>query len=317
MKVVIIGKGLMLANIIIGALDAGAQIAGVLRYETTSAGRIKLFLCELFTPSYEYTLIKQLKIKNLHFKSVNSEEFRQFLIKNNIDILFVGTWKERISKNIYDIPVIGAINVHPSLLPKYRGPNPYLQTILNGETTSGVTLHLVDDNYDTGAILIQDKVPIKAEDTSKELRERTVVAARSLVTKFLNSLNSNIITPIPQIEEKATYYKNISGIEKMLDFNNQTAIEIYRTVKALHPFLPCYITHKNRFFVVNPYKIEILDNSYRNNKPEDIIEKSVKDKSLTIICKDQKAVKFSGLKLYNMSLFTKSYIKNKIKITSC
>ena len=317
MKVVIIGKGLMLANIIIGALDAGAQIAGVLRYETTSAGRIKLFLCELFNPSYEYTLIKQLKIKNLHFKSVNSEEFRQFLIKNNIDILFVGTWKERISKNIYDIPVIGAINVHPSLLPKYRGPNPYLQTILNGETTSGVTLHLVDDNYDTGAILIQDKVPIKVEDTSKELRERTVVAARSLVTKFLNSLNSNIITPIPQIEEKATYYKNISGIEKMLDFNNQTAIEIYRTVKALHPFLPCYITHKNRFFVVNPYKIEILDNSYRNNKPEDIIEKSVKDKSLTIICKDQKAVKFSGLKLYNMNLFTKSYIKNKIKITSC
>ena len=314
MKVVIIGKGLMLANLIIGAIDAGADIVGVLRYETTVTGKFRLFLSDLLNPSYEYTLLKQLGLRDLKFKSVNSENFRNFLIANNVDILFVGTWRERISKATYNIPTIGTVNVHPSLLPKYRGPNPYLQTILNGEEYSGVTLHLVDENYDTGAILYQEKIKINPQETSKELREKTVVAARSLVSRFLKDLNGNIVTPIPQIESKATYFTNITGNEKMLDFTSQTSAEVFRTVKALHPFLPCYITYKNKFFVVNPYKIEILEGYYSSNTSGEIIEKSAKEKSLTIVCKDCKAVKFSGLKLYGMQLLTEFYIKHNVNI---
>ena len=120
MKVVIIGKGLMLSNMILGAVDSGAKIVGVLRYETTTSNRILQNLRDLFNPSYEYTLIKQLKLKNLDFESVNSDDFRQFLIKNNIDMLLVGTWKEKISPQTFNIPTIGTVNIHPSLLPKYR-----------------------------------------------------------------------------------------------------------------------------------------------------------------------------------------------------
>ena len=102
----------------------------------------------------------------------------------------------------------------------------------------------------------------------------------------------------------------------MLDFSNQTAEEISRTVRALHPFLPCYITHKSKFFVVNPYKIEILKESFPDNKPNDIIAKSSDENSLTIVCKDQKAVKCKDLTLYKMKLLTKFYIKNRVKTTS-
>lgn len=313
MKVVIIGKGLMLSNMILGAVDSGAKIVGVLRYETTTSNRILQNLRDLLNPSYEYTLMKQLKVKNLDFKSVNSEDFRQFLIKNNIDMLLVGTWREKISPQTFNIPTIGTVNVHPSLLPKYRGPNPYLQTILNGEEFSGVTLHLVDSGYDTGAILLQEKVKILPTDTSKELRERTVLSARKLVTQLFNELNSNIITPIKQIEAKATYYKNITGLEKMLDFSTQTADEISRTVRALHPFLPCYITHKSTFFVVNPYQIEILEGKFTQNKPNDIISKSSREKSLTIVCKDQSGIKFSDLMLYKGKFLTEFYISNRVK----
>lgn len=313
MKVVIIGKGLMLANLIIGAIDAGCKIVGVLRYETTVTDRIRLFLHDLFNPSYDYTLMKQFNLKDLKFKSVNSDDFRKFLIRKNVDILFVGTWKERITKETFNIPTIGTVNAHPSLLPAYRGPNPYLQAILNGETHSGVTLHLVDENYDTGAILYQEKIPINPEDTSKELRERTVIIARSLITKFLNNLNNGITTPIPQIEEKSTYFSNITGHEKMLDFDTQTSIEIYRTVKALHPFLPCYITYKKNFFIVNPYKIEILNKEYSDNSAGDIIDKSPAEKSLTIVCKDKRAVKFTDLKLYGLNYLTKLYIEFIVK----
>lgn len=314
MKVIIIGKGLMLSNLIIGAIDAKAKIVGVLRYETTCTNKIHLWLSDLFNPSYDYTLMKQFRLKDLNFKSINTEKFRRFLIKNNIDLLIIGTWKERISKQTFDIPTIGTVNVHPSLLPKYRGPNPYMQTILHGEEFSGVTLHLVDENYDTGAVLYQEKIKIDPNKTSKELREKTVIVARGLVTKFINELNNNIITPINQSEKNATYYKNITGSEKMLNFTNQTSGEIFRTVKALHPFLPTYITYKNVFFIVNPYQIEIIDKIF-DATPNSIIDKSAKEKSLTIVCADNKAVKFSGLRLYALNFLTKPYIKHLVKLT--
>lgn len=314
MKVVIVGKGLMLANIILGVYDAGADIVGVLRYEKTMNNPIKLFFKDTFNPDYDLTLIKELGLAQLNFKSVNSKNFRNYLIKNNIDLIIVGTWREKFEKATYDIPVIGAVNVHPSLLPKYRGPNPYLQTILNGEDFSGVTLHLIDENYDTGAILSQKKIKIDAKDTSKELREKTVTEARELVYNFLTDLDKTIVTPIPQSNKYASYFSNISGDEKMLDFSSQSSIEISRTIRALHPFLPTYITYKNKFFVVNPYRFEIIDSLLENYKAGDIVAKSPDEKSLTIVCKDKKAIRFDGLRLYRAKFLTSFYIKHFITL---
>lgn len=313
MKVVILGKGIMLANLILGVKDAGADIVGVLRYEKTTQNPIKLLFKDIFNPDAELTLIKRMNLKQLNFHSANSQGFRNFLIKNNIDMVVVGTWKERIKKATFDIPTVGTINAHPSLLPKYRGPNPYIQTILHGEEYSGLTLHLIDEKYDTGAILSQEKIKILPTDTSKELREKTATTARKLICEFITDLNTKIITPISQNEKAASYYKNITGEEKMLDFTKQTSSEISRTIRALHPFLPTYITYKNKFFVVNPYKFEIIAPP-ENKTCGTIISKDERNKSLTIVCKDQKAIRFKNLRLYNAPLFTSSFIK-QIKIS--
>jgi methionyl-tRNA formyltransferase len=314
MKVVIIGKGLMLANIILGACDASVEIVGVLRYEKTSFNPLRLLIKDVFNPEYDITLIKELGLKQLNFKSVNSDKFRNFLIKHNVDLLIVGTWKEKIKKRIFDVPVIGTVNVHPSLLPKYRGPNPYIQTILNGEEFSGVTLHLIDENFDTGAILVQKKIKIDCNDTSKELREKSVIVARGLVYEFLSSLKTSIIAPVIQSQKNATYYKNISGDERMLDFKGQTADEISKIIRALHPFLPTYITYKRKFFIVNPYCFNILNNTYDDYSAGDIISKNSKDCSITIVCKDKKAIKFDSVSLYRGKLLTSFYIKHCISL---
>ena len=273
MRVVILGKGLMLANIVLGAVDAGAEIVGVFRYEQTSNSRFKLFFDDFFKPAPEVTLINELKLSQIRYKSANCPDFRKMLIALNVDLIIVGTWKERITKETFNIPKIATVNVHPSLLPKYRGPNPYLQTILHGEKYSGVTLHLMNEKLDAGAVMKQQKVEILPSDTSKELRERSVVVARSLVTEFINDLNNRILTPITQSEKYATYYPNISGKERMLDFEIQTSEQISRTIRALHPFLPCYITHNDKFFIVNPYKFQILLET-NNAKSGDIIAKN-------------------------------------------
>lgn len=313
MRVVILGKGLMLANIVLAAIDARADIVGVFRYEQTCTNPIKLLIEDIFNPPPEVSLFKQLKLNQIRMKSANSREFRKLLINLNVDLVIVGTWKERIRKDTYIIPKIGTINVHPSLLPKYRGPNPYLQTILNGEKESGVTLHLLDDNYDSGAILAQEKIKILNTDTSKELRERSAITARKMVTELIKDLDTKIITPIKQNEKYATYYPNISGNEKMLDFKYQTSDEISRTIRALHPFLPTYITHFDKFFIVNPYDFKIIKNDVDTAIAGNIIHKDSKTKSLTILCKDDKAIKFNNLKLYKSELLTEKYINDKVR----
>lgn len=316
MRVVILGKGLMLANLVLGAKDAGADIVGVFRYEHTSESRFKCFLKDLFNPSPEVTLLKQLGVNQIRLKTANCKAFRKLLISKNVDLVLVGTWQEKIKKDVYSIPMIGTVNVHPSLLPKYRGPNPYLQTILNGEKETGVTLHLLDDGYDTGAILSQEKVQISDTDTSKELREKSVRVARKLVSEFITDLNDKIITPIKQSEKHATYFPNISGDERMIDFTFQTSEEILRTVRALHPFLPCYITIDDKFLIINPYYMQVLHEDIGEVEPGDVIFKYPERRSLTIVCADGKAIRFSNLKLYKAEILTELYIDKKVETIS-
>lgn len=313
MRVVVLGKGLMLANIVLGVLDSGAELVGVFRYEQTSSSPFQLAIQDFFKPAPEVTLLKQLNIRQIRLKSANGPLFKKLMLTMNVDLIIVGTWKEKISKETFNLPTIATVNVHPSLLPKYRGPNPYMQTILHGEKYSGVTIHLMSERFDQGPILKQEKVEILDTDTSKELREKTVRKARSLVAEFIEDLNNKMLTPIAQSEKYATYYPNISGEERMLDFNYQTSDEISRTIRALHPFLPCYIEYKNKFFIVNPYNFHILSEQIEA-APGSIIDKDSDKASLTIVCKDKKAIKFVGLRLYKFGFITKYFINKFVKV---
>lgn len=313
MRVVVLGKGLMLANIVLGVLDAGADVVGVFRYEETCNSRLKMLFDDFFKPAPEVTLINKLKIRQIRLKSANGPLFRKLMVTLNVDLIIIGTWRERLEKETFNLPTIASVNVHPSLLPKYRGPNPYLQSILHGEKYSGVTLHLVTEKFDNGPILKQEKVEILDSDTSQELRDRSVRTTRKLVTELISDLDNKVLTPVAQNEKLATYYPNISGDERMLDFKFQTSDEISRTIRALHPFLPCYITYLNKFFIVNPYNFKILQESFSANAG-DIVAKNPEKSSITILCADDKAIRFTDLKLYKAERKTKEFIKSEVVV---
>lgn len=313
MRVVVLGKGLMLANIVLGVLDAGADVVGVFRYEETCNSRLKMLFDDFFKPAPEVTLINKLKIRQIRLKSANGPLFRKLMVTLNVDLIIIGTWRERLEKETFNLPTIASVNVHPSLLPKYRGPNPYLQSILHGEKYSGVTLHLVTEKFDNGPILKQEKVEILDSDTSQELRDRSVRTARKLVTELISDLDNKVLTPVAQNEKLATYYPNISGDERMLDFKFQTSDEISRTIRALHPFLPCYITYLNKFFIVNPYNFKILQESFSANAG-DIVAKNPEKSSITILCADDKAIRFTDLKFYKAERKTKEFIKSEVVV---
>lgn len=314
MKVVIIGSGQIFMNLIAGCIDAGCDIVGVFRYEKVRHPFIDRLIIDVFNPSKEYNYIKSHKLYEIKARSANSKAFKKEILRLNADIILVGTWGEKLKKSIINLPKIATVNVHPSLLPKYRGPNPYLHAIKHLETESGITFHLMDENFDTGAILLQKKIPIESEDTGAELRQKIAPLAREGASELLKNLDEEIIIPIAQDPKKASYFPQINEDEVMLDFS-KSAKEVAAHIKAFHPWFKCYFQHNKEFLIPNPYKLEISDAT--SNLPQgNFVDKSYKYNSLTVVCGDGKLLKMSDLKLFGpMRFFTSQYIKNKVKIT--
>lgn len=313
LKVVIIGYGEMFTNLIAATLDANCQIVGVLRKDTVKYPQFVKWLKDIFNPSIEYSYIKSYNLPEIQAKSVNSEEFRKKLLKLNPDIILVGSWGEKFKKTTFDIPKIASINAHPSLLPKYRGPNPYFWTIKNLEQKSGVTFHLIDDNFDSGAILAQEEIKIFPSDTGESLKQRTVLTARGVACELLNALKEDIIIPLQQRQENSTYYSHPEEFE--LNFKN-SAEENYALIRAHHPWNQTYFYHKTRAMVPNPHSTSIEDNKSEYQEYGTIVEVDIQTKTIAVLCGDNKVLRMCGVNLYNKCdrPFTKNYISRDISV---
>ncbi len=312
LKVVIIGYGEMFTNMIAGTLDSGSQIVGVFRHDRVKYIRPLRWLKDKFNPNCDYNYVQSYRLHEIKANSANSESFRRQLLKLNPDIMIVASWSEKIKKEIFDIPKIATINVHPSLLPKYRGPNPYMRTILNEETQTGVTFHLMDENFDSGAILDQRTVEITKSDTGKELKAKTVLKARGAICELLEKLSEDVIFPIAQNEANATYYS--TEFDPQITFK-ETAEKTSAQIRCIHPWSNTYFFTRKYVFVPNPYQITITENTTPYTEPATIVDTNAKNKSLTIVTGDNKLIHLAGLKLYGpINKFFTSFAINKVQI---
>lgn len=308
LKVVIVGYGEMFTNLIAGTLDAGCEIVGVFRGDRINYSPIELFFRDCFFPSQDYSYIRSYKLPEIKANSVNSEDFKAALLKLNPDIVLVGSWSEKIKKDIFSIPRLGFVNAHPSLLPLYRGSNPYYQVIKHSEEISGISLHLIDEKFDAGAILVQRSVDILPDDTGESLKKRTVLVARGAVYELLNKLNEDVIIPLTQNEEKATMF-TAKDMSIMLDFT-KSAAEVYAHIRAIHPWGRTFFAVNNEYLSPEPHKTYILDNNNECKKPGTMIEIEPLTKSVTIVCGDNKLIRFENLILFNKTWFTKRFLKH-------
>lgn len=313
MRVIILGAGNMLMNLIAGCEDAGCNIVGVFRSDKVRYPYLDGFLLDVFNPSKELNYIKSHKLYEIKAKSANSAEFKKEVLRLNADIILVGTWGEKIKKPIINLPKFATINVHPSILPKYRGPNPYLQAIKKMEKESGITFHLMDENFDTGAILLQKKVEIEPSDTGEELRHKITSIAREGVCELMQTLDREIIVPVAQDEKRASYFPQITEDEVMLDFS-KPAEQVAAHIRAFHPWHKTYFAYNNHFFVPDAHKLEIFEKQNLDIQIGSVVEKSSKDKSITVACGDGKLLKMHGISLYGQLQFlTSLYIKLRVR----
>ncbi|MGD9105533.1 MAG: methionyl-tRNA formyltransferase [Desulfobacterales bacterium] len=153
--------------------------------------------------------VKEVAI-NLRYKvdqpsSVRTVEFANRIANHKPDIIVVVAFGQIIPKNILATPKIAAINLHASLLPKYRGPAPIQWAIINGETETGVTSMLLDEGLDTGDILMSSKIKIFSDDTSGTLHDRLANLSADVLIQTIERIGTGDITPISQDHSQATY----------------------------------------------------------------------------------------------------------------
>ncbi len=251
MRVVLLGSSDMLYNMIEGVLASGSQIVGVMNWKQIKKHSIK----DYFTSDYTQNYIKKLKLHQIKAKSANSEEFKQELLQLDVDVLLVGTWGEKIKKEIFDIPKIASINIHPALLPQYRGPNPYSRAIMFGEKKTGITFHLINENFDSGAILLQKEFDIYKTDNSLTLKKRLCKQVAPLSAELMRKLNSEIIPTIKQDETQASYYSHVNQTEIVVEPHLMSFEEIDNRVRGLAPFQSTYLLYKGEYFKIYGYKL--------------------------------------------------------------
>ncbi len=167
----------------------------------------------------------------------------------NPEIIVVAAFGQILPQTVLDIPKFGCLNVHPSLLPKYRGASPIASVILAGEKQTGVTIMLMDAGMDTGPILTQEQVPIEEEDTAESLEAKLAEVGAELLIRTLPEWFEHRLVPRPQREEEATYTKPISKADGEINWK-LSALEIWRRVRAFYPWPGCYTRYQGKLFKI-------------------------------------------------------------------
>jgi methionyl-tRNA formyltransferase len=178
--------------------------------------------------------------------------------QNNIDIFLVVAFGKIIPEEIINIPRLGSINIHYSLLPKYRGASPVESAILNGDTETGVTIQKMEYKMDSGPIIGTEKVIILPEEKASELRERLIKIGGELLVKILPDFIDGKITPVAQDETQATFCKKIKKEDGLIDLNAE-AKSNYNKFRA-------YATWPRTFFFKNDKRVIITDATLENNQ---------------------------------------------------
>jgi methionyl-tRNA formyltransferase len=161
-----------------------------------------------------------------------------------------------LPKPVLNIPKYGAVNVHASLLPGYRGAAPIAWAILKGEKVTGVTTMVMDEGMDTGDILLQTEVPIGDEETCENLHDRLGSLGAQLLLKTLEKMEAGNIRPIPQDHSKATYAPPLKKEDGHIDWRKGAA-EIDRQVRAFNPWPGAFTKWGDRLLKI--YRGEIRE----------------------------------------------------------
>jgi methionyl-tRNA formyltransferase len=238
MKIVFFGTPTFAANILKSLIEKKVDIAAVVTQKEKKQGRKSNKKHNVKDIANEYlpnTLL-------LQPDKATDPKFLDALKQLNADLFVVVAYGKILRQNLLDIPNIDTINVHASILPKYRGAAPIQRAIVNGEKISGITIMKIVPALDAGDIIATATVDIDDEMNSGELTNLLCEASKPLLLQVIKDFDNGNITYTRQEEDEATYAAKLTNSERMIDWND-TAENIHNKIRAFAPFpaVECFV----------------------------------------------------------------------------
>lgn len=234
------------------------EIVGVVTKHDKPTGRGH----KLISPAVK-VFAEEHNIPCFQFKSISSEGF-DVLSKLNAEVMITAAFGQILKQNIIDMTKYGVVNVHASLLPKYRGSSPIQWAVIKGEKKTGVTIMQTDIGVDTGDILLKKEVDILPEETSGELMERLSFVGGEALIEALDKLEKGELQREKQDESKSSWYPMLKKEDGKIDFS-KSAEEIKNQCRGLNPWPICYVmlneVDKLKVYKAEPYEIETDPNT--------------------------------------------------------
>lgn len=217
--------------------EEGYDILAVVTQPDRPVGRKKVL-----TPPPVKEEAVRLGLKVLQPEKLRTSAELEEIIQLNPDLIVTAAYGQILPKELLDAPKFGCVNVHASLLPKYRGGAPIHQAIIDGEEKTGVTIMYMVEKLDAGDIISQQEVTIEETDHTGSMFDKLSVIGRDLLKETIPSIISGTNNRIPQNENEATFAHNISREQERIDWS-KNARSIFNQVRGLHPWPVAYTTH--------------------------------------------------------------------------
>lgn len=240
MKVIFMGTPDFAVRSLEALLAAGHEVTAVVTQPDKEKGRDRKVQ---FSPVKECALAHGLTV--LQPRRIKAPEAVEELRKYEADIFVVAAFGQIVSKEILEMPKYGCINIHASLLPKYRGAAPIQYAVLNGDDVTGVTIQQMNEGVDTGDILTMKAIPIEPDDTGGSLFEKLSVLGADLLIKTLPKIEAREIIPVKQQEEDATHVRMLSKEMGTIEWGKDADV-LERLVRGMNPWPSAYCTFRGK-----------------------------------------------------------------------
>lgn len=254
MRVIFMGTPDFAVGALESIVDAGHEVVLVVTQEDKPKGRGKEIQ---FTPVKEAALKYNIEVYQPH--RVKHEEAVAKLRTYEADVFVVAAYGQILSREILDMPKYGCVNIHASLLPKYRGAAPIQWSIIDGEKVTGVTTMMMAEGLDTGDMLEKTEVEITAEETGGSLHDKLMDAGAKLILSTLEKLEAGTATRTVQDDSLSCYAKMLDKKLGDIDFT-KSAEEIERLIRGLNPWPSAYTKYKGKTLKI--WKAEVVEKEY-------------------------------------------------------
>ena len=255
-------------------IDDGKSVVGVVTGEDKPRGR-----GNVMTPTAVKALALESNIPVYTPKTLKGEEFLSTLKEINPDIIVVVAYGKILPRDVINYPKHGCVNLHVSLLPKYRGAAPMQRAIMDGERETGVSIMFMNEGLDTGDVIATESFPITEEDDFESIHDRSAEIGSALLSRTLDDIRCGNISPTPQDDSLATYAKKVEKEDARIDFNLD-ATTLSCRIRGVTP-IPGAFAYLNGKMI----KLSRVRATDKSGKPGEVIAlDSQKEGMITVAC---------------------------------